>query len=73
MTFAKKSVITCKFFTWVIKKGPIPNFWYTLHAMVANPHSYTYGSSGDTLGEKTEKWPFLSYVWPLTKKFCSGV
>ena len=51
--YAKKIIMTCKFFTWGIEKGPIPNFWYTLHAIVANPHSYTYGSSWDTVGEKT--------------------
>ena len=43
-----------------IKKEAKPNFWYTLHAVVAIPDNYTYGSSGDTIGEKTENWPFLS-------------
>ena len=52
---------------------PYLTFGILFTPIIANPDTSTDVSSGDTLCEKTEKWPFLSYVRPLTKKFCSGV
>ena len=41
--------------------------------IVANPDSYTNGSSGDIFGEKTENGLFLSFMWPLTIFSCCGL
>ena len=56
----------------VYSRDPYLNSGILYIPIVANPDSYTNGSNGDTLDEKTEKWPFLSFVWPLTIFFCFG-
>ena len=48
---------------------PYLTFGILFIPIVANPDTSTDVSSGDTLCEKTEKWPFLSFMWPLTKIF----
>ena len=48
---------------------PYLTFGILFIPIVANPDTSTDVSSGDTLCEKTEKCPFLSFMWPLTKIF----
>ena len=48
---------------------PYLTFGILFIPIVANPDTSTDVSSGDTLCEKTEKWPSLSFMWPLTKFF----
>ena len=48
-----------------INKGTVP--------IVANPDSYTNGSSGDILGGKTEKWPFFVLYVAFDNFFCCGL
>ena len=43
---------------FISSRDPYLNFGILDIAIEANPDSYTDGSSGDTLDEKTEKWPF---------------
>ena len=52
---------------------PYLTFGILFTPIIANPDTSTDVSSGDTLCEKTEKWPFLSFMWPLTKNFCCGL
>ena len=39
---------------------PISNFWHNSYAIDVNPFSSKYGSKGETLGGKTDIWPFLA-------------
>ena len=48
---------------------PYLTFGILFTPIIANPDTSTDVSSGDNLGEKTEKWPSLSFMWPLTKFF----
>ena len=47
---------------------PYLTFGILFTPIIANPDTSTDASSGDNLCEKTEKWPSLSFMWPLTKK-----
>ena len=48
---------------------PYLTFGILFTPIIANPDTSTDVSSGDNLCEKTEKWPSLSFMWPLTKNF----